>query len=46
MLSLAASFIVLAAVVAIVTARQQVASPDHGQAEPAAYDVEQVVARV
>jgi drug/metabolite transporter (DMT)-like permease len=46
MLSVAASFIVLAAVVTIVTSRQKVAPLGQRQAEPAAYDVDQVVARV
>ena len=46
MVSVAASFIVLAAVVTIVTSRQKVAPPGQRQAEPAAYDVEQIVARV
>jgi drug/metabolite transporter (DMT)-like permease len=45
MLSLAASFIVLAAVVAIVTSRKQVSDPGQGRAEPA-YDVEQVGAGI
>jgi hypothetical protein len=44
MLSVAASFVVLAAVVAIVTARKHVSG--QGQAEPAPYHDEQVVARV
>jgi drug/metabolite transporter (DMT)-like permease len=43
MLSVAASFIVLAAVVTIVTSRQKVAPLGHRQEEPAAYDVDQVV---
>jgi drug/metabolite transporter (DMT)-like permease len=45
MLSLAASFIVLAAVVAIVTSRKQAPAPDERLADRA-YDVEQVGARV